>query len=327
MPFLMPSLKMLGVGHENIVTDDLHRPAEAVGQQLPAVPVAFGHAVLDRDDRELVSQVGQVVGKLGRSQLQPFAGQMVFAVLVELGSGAVERQQDILARHVTGFFDRLHDDLERFGMAAEVRRKAAFVADGCRVAILVEQLLQRVENLGTAAQGFAEAGSADRHDHEFLDIEAVVGVLATVDDVHHRHRHLHRAHATKITVERQAGFLGSRLGHGHRHGQHGIGAETRLVVGTVEIDHGLVDEGLFLRIEADDGFGNLGIDVLDCLQDALAEVTAGVAVTQFDGFARTGGSTGRHGGAAHDAAFQQHVCFDRGIAAGIENLSGDDIND
>ena len=65
-------------------------------------------------------------------------------------------------------------------------------------------------------------------------------------------------------------LFGSRLGDSHGDGQDGVGAETRLVVGAVEVDHGLVDEGLFLSIEADDRFGNLGIDVLDRLHHAVA---------------------------------------------------------
>ena len=28
---------------------------------------------------------------------------------------------------------------------------------------------------------------ADRHDHEFLEVDAAVGVRAAVEDVHHRH--------------------------------------------------------------------------------------------------------------------------------------------
>ena len=252
---------------------------------------------------------------------------MVLAVLVEFGGGAVERQQHILAGHVAGGLDCLHDDLERFGMAAEVGGKAAFVADSGRVALLVEQLLERMEDLGATAQGLAEGRGTDRHDHEFLDVQAVVGMLAAVDDVHHRHRHLHRPHAAEVAIERQAGFLGGSLGDRHRDGEDGVGAEAGLVVGAVEVDHGLVDERLFLRIEADDGFGNLGIDVLDRLHHALAEEAAGIAVAQFDRFARTGRSTGRHGGTAHDPAFQQHIGLDGGIAAGIKNFAGNDIND
>src|SRR6202521_3262221 len=36
-----------GVGHEQIVADQLHLLAEPVGEQLPAVPIVFRHAVLD----------------------------------------------------------------------------------------------------------------------------------------------------------------------------------------------------------------------------------------------------------------------------------------
>ena len=71
--------------------------------------------------------------------------------------------------------------------------------------------------------------------------------------------------AAEVAVERQAGFFGRRLGHRHRDGQHGVGAEARLVVGAVQFDQGLVDEGLLLGIEADDGFGDFGVDVLDGL--------------------------------------------------------------
>jgi hypothetical protein len=46
---------------------------------------------------------------------------------------------------------------------------------------------QRVENLRATTQGLGESRSPNRHDHEFLKIDRVVGVDAAVDDVHHRH--------------------------------------------------------------------------------------------------------------------------------------------
>jgi len=110
-------------------------------------------------------------------------------------------------------------------------------------------------------------------------------------------------------------------------GQDGVGAEARFIVGAVEVDHGLIDEGLLLGIEADDRFRNLGVDVFDRLHHTLAEEAAGIAIAQFDRFARTGGSTGRHCGAPHDAALQKHIGFNGGIATGIENLSCNNIND
>jgi hypothetical protein len=61
--------------------------------------------------------------------------------------------------------------------------------------------------------------------------------------------------------------------------------------------------------------------------DALAEIAAGIAVAQLDRLARTGRRTGGHRGPAHDAALQQHIGFNGGIATGIENLACNDIND
>ena len=48
-------LQDLGVGDEQVVADQLHLLAQAVGQVLPAVPVALVHAVFDADDRVLVA--------------------------------------------------------------------------------------------------------------------------------------------------------------------------------------------------------------------------------------------------------------------------------
>ncbi len=110
-------------------------------------------------------------------------------------------------------------------------------------------------------------------------------MLATVDDVHHRHRHLHRAAAAEITVQRQTGFFCCRFGNCHRYCQHGVGAQAALVFSAVEIDQGAVQERLFAGIQAHDGFGNFSIDMLASLQHALAAVTALVAVAQFDRFA------------------------------------------
>ena len=61
----MPAAEPLGVGDEQVVADELHAVAELLGERGPAVPVVLGHAVLDRDDRVAVAQVGEVVGELG----------------------------------------------------------------------------------------------------------------------------------------------------------------------------------------------------------------------------------------------------------------------
>src|SRR6059058_5267221 len=97
------------------------------------------------------------------------------------------------AGYVAGLLDRLHDQLDRLFMVGHRRGEAAFVADRRAQALRVQDLFQGVEHLGAVADGFLERRRAERDDHEFLDVQVVVGVRAAVDDVHHRHRHLHRA--------------------------------------------------------------------------------------------------------------------------------------
>ena len=70
-PRSMPSLQPLGVRHEQVVADELHAIAEPVGQQLPAVPVVLGHAVLDRDDRVARAEVVPELGHPAESSTLP----------------------------------------------------------------------------------------------------------------------------------------------------------------------------------------------------------------------------------------------------------------
>ena len=67
--------------------------------------------------------------------------------------------------------------------------------------------------------GFADVLRADRHDHEFLDVDRVVGMLAAIDDVHHRHRQDARRCAADIAIQRLAGGFGRGLGDGQRHAE------------------------------------------------------------------------------------------------------------
>ena len=71
----------------------------------------------------------------------------------------------------------------------------------------------------------------------------------------------------------------------------------------------------------------IDLDVLDGLEDALAEVAALVAVAQLDGFVLAGGGAAGNGGAAHGSAVEDDVDFDGGIAAGVEDFACVDRDD
>ena len=72
---------------------------------------------------------------------------------------------------------------------------------------------------------------------------------------------------------------------------------------------------------------DLDIDGLDRLEHALAEIAALVAVAQLDRLVRAGRGAGRHGGAAHRAVLQHDIDLDRRIAAAVEDLAADDVDD
>ena len=81
---------------------------------------------------------------------------------------------------------------------------------------------------------------ANGHDHEFLEIDGVIGMRATIDDVHHRDRQNTRRGATDITVERQSARIRSRLCNSQRHAENGIGTQSGLIGRAIKRDHRLV---------------------------------------------------------------------------------------
>ena len=235
-------------------------------------------------------------------------------------------ERHLLARLVAGLLDRLHDEVERGLRALQVRREAALVADIGVVAGVLQALLQRVEDFRAPAHGVAQRRRADRHDHEFLEVDRVVGMRAAIDDVHHRHRQHVRVRAADIAVERQAGGFRRGLGDRQRHAEDGVGAEPALVRRAVELDHRLVDVDLVLGFHAADRLEDLAVDGLDRLLDALAEI-ARAAVAQFDRLMRAGRGAGRNRGAAHRAVLEHDVDLDGRVAAAVQNFAADDVDD
>ncbi len=67
----------------------------------------------------------------------------------------------------------------------EVGGKAAFVTHRGWHIFIVQYFLERMKDLGTTAQCFPKAINTHWHDHELLDIEAIVRMGTTIDDVHH----------------------------------------------------------------------------------------------------------------------------------------------
>ncbi|EAQ03551.1 probable phosphopyruvate hydratase [Pseudooceanicola batsensis HTCC2597] len=234
---------------------------------------------------------------------------------------------DILARPVPGLLDGLEHEVERVAGALEFRCETALVPEPRGHARSRKLLFQDVKDLGAHAHGLADVARADRHDHEFLDVDGIVGVFAAVDDVHHRHRQDPRRGAADIAKERLHGELGRRLGRRQRHAQDGVRAEPALVVGPVQFDHRHVEPDLVRRIQPQQVLGDLAVHRRHRLEHALARIPRLVPVALLDGLVGPRRGARGHRRPAHGAVFEGHVDLDGGVAPAVQDFAGMDVDD
>ena len=276
----------------------------------------------------LAGPVGPEIDHPGRREFTFLAGQVVLARLVDLAGRGVEGQPDLLAGLVSGGLDGAEDELAGFLVALpQDRGESAFVADRRGVPLFLEDALEGLEDLARHPQALAETRRANRHDHEFLQVDRKVGVGAAVHDVAHRHGQHTGRRAADVLVERQVGLGGGGLGDRQTDAQDGVGAEFALVGGAVQGDHRFIDAHLVAGVHADDLRRDEHIDVLDGLRDALAEVAPAVAVPEFDGLMFARRSAAGDGGTAEGAAFEFNVHFQRRRAARVQGFAGVDTVD
>ena len=183
--------KCRGIRYEQIVAHQLDAVTESRRQRAPAQPVVFVQGIFYGDDREVVQQSAQVIGESIRVQASAFSGQPIGPGLVELGGGAVERQENVASQLVARQFHRFRDHGQGRRIGVEIRCETAFVPHRRRRSPRLERLLESVENLDAAAQRLGEGAGPYGHHHELLDVDVVVRVGTTVDDVHHRHGQAH----------------------------------------------------------------------------------------------------------------------------------------
>ncbi len=137
------------------------------------------------------------------SSVRPSPASTYLPSTKKLLAAGIEGDEDVLAGLVAGLLDGFDDGLDGLFVGVQVRGEPALVADRGRQAAALEHLGEAVEDLGAHAQRLFEALGAGRHRHELLQVDVVVGVLAAVHDVHHRHRQQVGVAAADVLVERQ----------------------------------------------------------------------------------------------------------------------------
>ncbi|CUJ32518.1 hypothetical protein TA5113_03038 [Cognatishimia activa] len=177
--------------------------------------------------------------------------------------------------------------------------------------------LKGVEDFRTHADRFFHVRCRNRHDHEFLDVDWVICVLATVDDVHHWNRQNARLRATDVAIEWLSGEIRCGFRASQRHAKDCVCTKTTFVVCAVEFDHRSINGFLFGHIKANQVFGDLTVHGGHCFQNTFAKIAGFVAVALFDCFVGTGGCARRHGRAAHGAVFQDNINLNGWVAAAV----------
>ena len=152
-----------------------------------------------------------------------------------------------------------------------------------------------MEHFRTHTYGFFQSLSANRLNHELLDVDVVVSVLTTVDDVHHRNRHGVFARSTvqfsDVRIQRQAFSSSCCFGVRQGHSQDGVCTEVGFVFSTVQIDHDLVDASLIFSIFTQDCLSDRAVYRSNSFGYAFTQKTGFVAIAQFQRFAGTSRST------------------------------------
>ena len=184
-----------------------------------------------------------------------------------------------------------------------------------------------MEDFRAHTNGISARRRSHRHNHEFLNIDRVIGMGAAVDDIHHRHRKCVGECAADITVKRQTGVFGSRFRNGQTHAKNSVGSKTGFVRRSVQINHRLVDQQLIVGIKTGQRFKNFGINGFNGFRHALTEIAALVTIAQLHGLVHTGRSAGRHGGPAKSAGFQNYIDLNGRVATGVDDFTSVNIDD
>src|SRR5690606_24644259 len=99
--------------------------------------------------------------------------------------------------------------------------KASLVADGRVETFVAKDLLKVVKDLSSAPQSVTKRVESERHHHEFLDVNRVVGVAATIEDVHHRRGEEPGVRSANVAKEGEPQVAGRGVRRGERDAENG----------------------------------------------------------------------------------------------------------
>lgn len=308
------------VGYKQVVAHELALAADGVGEEFPAVPVVFSHTVFDRDDRIFFNPTFPIVNHLARSKFfacGPFEFINAFFHIIEFRRCGVEGDADIVVRFIASVFHSLKDHFNSFFIRFQIRSETAFVANISRIASTFENLLKVMEHLSAHAESFAESRSTHWHNHKFLEIDAVISMRTTIEDIHHRNRENSAVATAYIAIEILTGFLSGSLSSSEGDTEDGICAHITFIFSTVDFNHAGIDFCLVAYVHAFDLFGEYIIYILNSFENAFTQKAVILAISQFYSFVYTSGSAGWDSSAAHCASSGININFNGRITTRV----------
>ena len=321
-----------GVSDEEIVSDNLHLLANLLAEESVSSPIVLLEGILNGHDGVVLDELDVELGHLLLGLLLTttlLEHEVVETVLsVELGGGAVHSNAALLG--VSSLLNGLREDVETLNVALDAGGETTLITDvgGIETVSLLDDGLEAVVHLATNLHGLAEGLGTDGHEHELLEGQGVTGVLSSVDDVHGgdgEDELVLSGHLTEVLVQRLLLGGSSGLGAGQGGSEDGVGAELALVVGSVELEHAVINGVDVSDVHTDEVGSNNGLDVVDGLGHSLAVVGL-ASIAELDSLVNTSGSSaGNRGG--EESVLGLDVDLDGGVTTRIDDSSGVDGRD
>ena len=315
----------LRIRNKEVVTNELNLFAQSFRQHRPAFPVIFGHTIFNRKDWEFSAQIFIEFNHFFVGIRFAFALHFIFSVFVEFGRSCIHSENNIFTRFVSGTFNSINNESQSFFGRFQIRSKTAFITNVSVVTGSFKVLLQGVENFSTHTNSFTDRRSANRHNHEFLNVDWVISMLTAVQNIHHRNRQNMSHRTAKVTIKRKFAFFSLSFRNSHRNGENSISTEFAFVFSAIEFNHSFINVDLVIGIKTSQSVINSVINIFNGFQNTFSAKTGFVAITKFNSFVNTGRSAGRNSGTSESTALKNNISLNGRITTRINNFSSMNI--
>src|SRR5690606_16611144 len=191
------------------------------------------------------------------------------------------------------------------------------------ISILCKNFFQCLKHLRAFPYARGHIG-AFWHNHEFLNGQRIIRMLAAIHDIHHRQRKaesfgLKTINGSKILIERNLFLRGSGMRASKRDGQKRVCAKLLFIRRAVKLNHFFVDLAELAYVHSFDCFSNWTIHMPYRPANTLSCQSLST-VAQLPGFKRTGGSSGWNGSNSLPAPVENDFGFHGWKSARVKNF-------